>query len=181
MRGQAVCASHGGRASQNRAAGARREAERRASQALAARGVYGPVHDPLEQLARVAGEILAMKDMLAEQVGALGSVLTYWTERTYDDGDTLHTAAVENVRATVAAYERSLDRTARVLAVMAKLDIEGRMLEVNTAKAALIVGAIERGLAACELPAETVHTVKGALADEIGALSERRRSGESQA
>ena len=170
MKGQSVCRSHGGAAPQSRAAAARRRAEEQAAAVLAARRQVLPIHEPLEELARVAGEIVTLKEYLREQVDALNGVLTY----SYTSGGLSgFEQAREDVRATVAAYERALDRTVRVLAAMAKLDLNGRLLALRTHQAETVVTAIEAALATAALPGETVRHIKAAIADELAKVTAR--------
>lgn len=169
-----VCRMHGGGAPQVRAAAKQRAVEAAAREEVARRwtsGEDGPVADPLEQLARVAGEIVAFKDYLRERVEKLEDTLTYWTERAYDDGTELHTAAVENVRAVVAAYERALDRTAKVLATMVKLDLQGRMVAIREEQATMIVDAIRAGLAEVDMATAVRSGAEAAIAARIEALA----------
>src|SRR5690349_5780100 len=62
MKGQSVCLAHGGGAPQNKHAAARRQVEAQALSTFG--GGTAPVRDPLEALAQLAGEILAVKDFL---------------------------------------------------------------------------------------------------------------------
>ena len=169
-----VCKLHGGGAPQVRAAAKQRAIEAAAREEVQRRwseGLDGPVADPLEQLARVAGEIVAFKDYLRERVENLNDVLTYWTERQYDDGTELHTAAVENVRAVVGAYERALDRTAKVLATMVKLDLQGRLVAIREEQASVLMHAILEGLGDVDMSREVRAGAQAAIAARIEALT----------
>lgn len=175
---QDVCKLHGAESPQARAAARRRAVERDAAAELERlRRWQGraeePVADPLNELARLAGEAVAFKDFLRLKVEELDGTLAYWQEKDYLDGDggTEWTKAAEDVRAVVAAYERSLERTAKILASLVKLDLAGRMLELNQAKAALIVDAVRYGLAQVDMPAEIRRATQDAIADAIAGLS----------
>ena len=71
LKDMAVCRSHGGAAGQSRAAAARRRVEKQTATVLAVRGQVFPIYEPLETLAEVAGEVVALKDLLRSQVDAL--------------------------------------------------------------------------------------------------------------
>lgn len=172
LKGQDVCDRHGGKSPQAKAAAARRDVEDKARAELVRRWqVNGeqPVDNPLAELARVAGEIVGFKDLLRDQVQALNGLLTYWTERDFTgyDGQVIRTESVEQVRATVAAYERAQERAAKVLATMVKLDIAGRMLELRTAQAVAIVEAVRAGLNAVDMAAEIRKAALSAIADQL--------------
>jgi hypothetical protein len=168
LKDMVVCRSHGGAAGQSRAAAARRRAEKQAAAVLTARGQVVPIYEPLETLAEVAGEVVALKDYLRNQVDALNGVLTY----SYASGEIAGLGqSREDVRAVVAAYERALDRAARVLAVMAKLDLTGQLLPLRTRKAELIIAAIDAGLATATLSGSQIQQIKSAIADELAKIT----------
>lgn len=176
---QDVCKLHGGASPAALAKAREKAVERAAAAELRQRWQAGderPIEDPLTELARLAGEAVAFKDYLRAQVDELDGALTYWTERTFVAGDDeIRTEAVENLRATVTAYERALDRTAKILAAIVKLDLAGRMLEVNRQKATLITDAVRYGLAQVDMPAEIRRATQEAIADAIAGLSTTAR------
>lgn len=118
--GAAVCRVHGG-ASQHVKAAARRRLEVQAVQAdmmsvIASEGLQG-VTDPLEALARLATEALAMKSALAARVNALQQLS--------------HMSPVgEQIKAEVLLYERAIDRSAKFLDVLAKSGFEERRVRL---------------------------------------------------
>lgn len=120
VKGATVCAAHGGRAPQVRRKAAERVA---AQQALADLGRHGvvPVVNPLEALAGLAGEIVATKDIFRERVSQLREEA--WR---YSDAK-----GGEQLRAEIAMYERALDRSARVLADIARLKIDERLTAIT--------------------------------------------------
>ena len=136
MRGIDKCRMHAGR----RAAAVRLQAD--AARQLA-RLDLPPVEDPLSELARVCGQVLGWKDMLAEKVNALTS-LRYENE-----------AGGEQLRAEVALWERALDRCERFLTAMARLNIDERLARISEERAGAIIdmltAALERAGAAPEL------------------------------
>jgi hypothetical protein len=137
MNGQLVCHAHGGRAPQNKAKGAERTAEQAARRELARLNV-APVDDPLTEMARIAGQVVAWKDVLAGKVNDLGS-LRYSNE------------SGEQLRAEVELWERALDRCERFLSAMARMNIEERLArvtekQVEQMSAALTATLAEMGL-----------------------------------
>jgi len=104
---------------------------------LARRGVQ-PVDNPLAALAGLAGEIVTVKDIFRERVARLQE--ESW--RYQDD------KGGEQLRAELALYERALDRSARVLADIARLKIDERLAAITEAQgqmvAAVIVAVLER-------------------------------------
>ena len=137
MRGQTLCRVHGGKARRNQAAAERRLAEAdleaQVTRQLAAQGIK-PVDNPLEALAQLAGEVIALKDALADRVNALNEVR-------YESK-----AGGEQVRAEVALYERALDRCNTVLGNIAKLKIDERLVRIKEMEAAIVVAAVKAAL-----------------------------------
>jgi hypothetical protein len=115
------CDHHGGATPTHRAHSERVLIERAEARALAELHRLGvpPVTNPLELLAELAGEARGWQELLRAQVAELASLV----ERAPD--------GAERVRATVALYERSLDRTAAFAAMMAKLNIDDRLYKLN--------------------------------------------------
>ena len=128
VNGSKVCSAHGGRAPQVKAKAAERVLEQQARRELARLDVP-PVDDPLTGMARIAGQVVAWKDVLAEKVNGLTS-LRYEGE------------SGEQLRAEVALWERALDRCERFLTAMARMNIEERMARVTEKQAALVQDAL---------------------------------------
>jgi hypothetical protein len=133
IRGGTVCGSHGGSAPQVRNAARRRDVTANAA-ALVAKQGYAPLDDPVEALLSVAGEMVALKDALANQVAALTEVTV--TDRT----------GAENVAAVLVAYERGLERVAKVLVSMNRLDIQSRRVDIERARLELFADAVKRAV-----------------------------------
>jgi hypothetical protein len=125
MPGQLVCFWHGGAAPQ-----ARRAAEKRLAKAEAAAEVASrlanteaePIADPLDALSRLAGEVQQMRRVLADRVNRA------------DDPASIQ-AAVD-----LAAYERALDRSTRLLDVLARSGFEERRVVVAEEQGRLFAG-----------------------------------------
>ncbi|BAS16603.1 hypothetical protein AHiyo8_49060 [Arthrobacter sp. Hiyo8] len=140
-----VCATHGGSAGHVKAAAARRvrtqEVEADTLAVIAAEGVEG-VTDPLEALALLASEALAMKSALAARVNALSDITT--TSK----------LGVEALKVEVQLYERAMDRAGRFLDLLAKSGIEERRMLITEAQAQLVFEVMNRVFNAIGLTAE---------------------------
>lgn len=174
---QEVCGRHGGSTPAARSLAAARDLEERTrAAARTAWGIGGeqPVDDPLAELAKLAGEIVAWAAYLRDRVTQLDGILTYWVDRDYygPDGEILRSEAVENARAIVAVYERAQDRAAKVLATIVKLDIAERMMVLRQAQAAAIVEAVRAGLATVDLEAAVRAAALEAIAEQLGLITE---------
>jgi hypothetical protein len=134
VRGALVCRKHGGGAPQVRAAASRALAEQEVRRGLARLDVAA-VDDPLTELSKLAGQVVAWKDALADKVNEL-TTLRYEAMG----------AGTEQLRAEVALFERALDRCAAVLGLIAKLGIDDRMARISELQAAAVVRALDAGL-----------------------------------
>lgn len=134
------CKNHGGSTPSHRLAAAKEQARRTADEALRLLGREGvrPVVNPLEALAELAGEIVATKDIFRERVAELRAEAWRYSD---DKGG-------EQLRAEIAMYERALDRSARVLADIARLKIDERLMAITEQQgqtlAAVITVVLER-------------------------------------
>ncbi|WP_156056304.1 hypothetical protein [Streptosporangium roseum] len=141
MSGAAVCHAHGGRAPQTRRRAAERLAEQKARTALSQ---YSPdaviIDNPIAELLEAAGEFKALKNFLADRVAEMRA----------DDWRRADAEGSENLR----AYERALDRTARVLVELAKLKLEERLVRLTEQQGAMLAVAIQKILDALDLTAE---------------------------
>lgn len=136
IRGGRVCATHGGSSRQAKAAAARRLAESKAAESLAAMGVT-PLGDPLEAFRELAAEALALKDFFAATVAELRGQLT-----------NVDRQGREDVKAKVAAYERAMDRAGRLLGEYVRLGIEDRLAALDERRAVVVERVIVAVLAA---------------------------------
>lgn len=152
--GASVCSVHGGAAPQTRAKAAERVLEREA-RALLARLEVAPVGDPLIELSRLAGQVLAWRDTCAELVNQLSSVR-------YEGA-----GSGEQLRAEVVLFERALDRCAHLLVAIARLDIDTRLAAIADRQADVIVRAVEAGLAAVGVTGEAVQVARSTVARHL--------------
>ena len=127
--GTGRCKLHGGSTPTHRAAAVEQQAR-----AELARLDLPPVDDPLSELARVCGQVLGWKDMLAEKVNGLSS-LRYEGE-----------GSGEQLRAEVALWERALDRCERFLTAMARLNIDERLAKISEERAEMIITVLTTAL-----------------------------------
>ena len=159
--GGTVCTSHGGQLPRVKARAAANLLEQRARLELADLDVQ-PVGDPLHQLAVLAGQILAWRDAMAEQVNNLTS-LRYESQGENGTG--------EQLRAEVALWERSLDRCERVLTAMARLNIDERLAKITDRQADLIEQALKAALAEIGLDLDAQDRAARSVARQLRAVS----------
>lgn len=142
IRGATVCKMHGGFAPQVRAKAARNVAAQAARRAFGRLvDVSSPVEDPLTELQKLAGDVVAWKEYLAGKIADI--------ERLSYDSETTG----EQIRGEVQLWERALDRCNTVLATCARLDIDARLATISEKKADVVIAAIEAALDAVKVPA----------------------------
>lgn len=155
------CRMHGGKTPRAQARAAQIGIERQARKALADFDLE-PVTNPLEALQQHAAEVMSLRDYLRDQVSRLEALR-------YEGG------SGEQVRAELAAYQAALRDTTAVLTAMARLDLDDRIVKINTRiseqQAELVVQAIRATLAALNLSAEQKVRANGIIARELRALS----------
>ncbi|MEU3340689.1 hypothetical protein [Streptomyces sp. NPDC006668] len=93
------------------------------------------------ELQRLAGELVAVKDWLRGEVERLESMR-------YQGG------SGEQIRGELSAYQAALRDTASVLATMARLRIDERLVQLSEAQAGLVARVIRSVLSDLELTAE---------------------------
>lgn len=152
--GGSVCRMHGGGAPRVAAAAAARVVEARA--AAAVRDLEGdPLGDPVAELLRVAGSVVRLEQWLRSEAEKLEKVET-WAP-----------GAGEEVRATLRAYERALDRSARVLVEINRLGLEEKRVVIAAAEVALLAAPIERFLARLELSPQQWELARVVVPEEL--------------
>ncbi|HEY2101433.1 MAG TPA: hypothetical protein VGH72_33555 [Pseudonocardia sp.] len=121
-----------------------------------------PVDNPLEELARLAGEALRWKDIMAAHVAHLTN-LRY---STFDD-EGRH----EQIRGEVVLYERAMNDAARLLVAIGRLNIDERLVRIEEQKAAIVVKAVEAALRAAGVPPDKMESARAAAGAEIRKLA----------
>jgi len=161
--GGTVCRFHGGATPVIKAAAARRlalaAAEREVTERVATSGPL-TLRDVYAELARTGAMAVAWRDVLAERVDTLAG--QYATE---EGGGW--------VRADVQLLERALDRTARVLELIARLDLDARVAALDARTGDALARVIRRVIERAEM---TDDARRDAL--ERIAPAELRRVGE---
>lgn len=156
--GEGPCKLHGG-STRTVSKGAHRQLlEREAAKQLAALNAP-PVTDPLTELTKLAGQVIAWRDALAEKVNELTSVR-------YENSH-----GGEQLRAEVALFERAMDRCVSVLTAMARLDIDNRLVRITERQAEQVVQALRNTFAAINLSREQEAQANIVMARELRALS----------
>lgn len=144
-RGTTVCNAHGARAPQVRAKAAANVAQEEVRMTAAAlmKDVV-PVNDPLEQLQMLAGRVLAWEEALRERVSM--------DRLRYTSG-----LGTEQIRAEVQLLTAALRESREVLATIAKLNIDERLIAIEKGKADMVFRALQAGLVAVGVtgPAQT--------------------------
>jgi hypothetical protein len=93
-----------------------------------------PVDNPLAELQKLAGQVLAWKDAIGRMVNELEEI-RYASEH-----------SGEQLRSEVALFERAMDRCERVLVAMARLNIDERLAKISERQASLVVGVLKGAL-----------------------------------
>lgn len=117
--------------------------------------IVTPVDDPLTELARLAGEVVAWKDAIAERVSFL-------TDIRYDGEK-----SGEQIRGEVIVFERALDRCNAVLTSMAKLNIDERMARVTEKQAEFVANALATAMNHMGLDVHQQQEARALVAREL--------------
>jgi hypothetical protein len=135
MAGARRCDIHGGKAPQVLRKAAERRALARAQKTLADLGNTDPVKDPIAALENLAGEALALVDILRGAVSELESIR-------YDGGR----GAGEQIRGELAAYMTAMGRAESILAKIVGLNLDERRLKIQEAQAVIVLEALRKTL-----------------------------------
>lgn len=117
--GAGRCKLHAGSTPAGQAAGIRALEEAKARTILARLEQPAPIQHPVYELLELAAETRAWQHVLRERMAEL-------PELNIEDRQ-----GVDRERALVALYERSLDRSAKLLVDMAKLDLKAKALALQ--------------------------------------------------
>lgn len=142
------CKMHLGNSPTHRISGARRLAADRIRRDLDAIEIR-EIDNPLAELRRLTGEVVAWKDALASHVANLTDAMRYRDDK-----------GGEQLRAEVALYERAMDRAGKFLEMWARLGIDAMLAEMQVKVTEGQVTAMTRGLDAYRLAAgvdDTAH------------------------
>lgn len=151
--GTGSCKHHGGSTRNHRKAAV--EAQARAE---LARLDVPPVDDPLSELARITGQVIAWKDAIAAKVNELTS-LRYENEN-----------GGEQLRAEVGLLERAFDRCEKFLSSMARLNIDERLAAISEQRAEVIFTVLVTALERAGIEPAKVDVVLAAVDDEFRRL-----------
>jgi hypothetical protein len=161
MDGQLVCWSHGGAATQNRAAAQRRLHEQRAEKELSnlkdvpMMTSMGDVYDSLLRVASVAD---AWSQILQERVAELRK-------------PGYRGLTAEQVKADVQLFERALDRSAKVGETIVRLGLEERKIALDERTATLLHGCITAVLNDLEITPEQRELAKTVVPARLRAIT----------
>jgi hypothetical protein len=163
-RGVGRCRKHFGNAPNVIKAAERERLDHEVREALAALDV-APVDDPLTELQKLAGQVVAWKDAMAGKVNEL-------TDLRYEGS--LHG---EQLRAEVALWERAMDRCERVLVSMARLNLDERLARISEAQGRLILAVMLGAFRELDLSAELQQALRPAVARQLrqAAAADRQR------
>lgn len=149
------CKHHGGATRSHRQAATRILTEQRITTMFGKDYDTTPITDPLAAFAALAGQVTGWMRTMESLVAELNRP-GYASEM-----------AGEQVRAEVQLFERSMDRCERVLGTYAKLNIDERMAAIEAAKAAMVMTALEAGLAAIGVTGARAIDAKKAAAARL--------------
>lgn len=114
-----------------------------------------PVSDPLAELAKLAGQAIAWKEVMGERINQLDRIR-------YQDS-----RGTEQLRSEILLFERAIDRCATILTSMARLNIDDRMTGVRERTADMLTAALNAALTACGMDLETQIRAKDVFRDNI--------------
>lgn len=162
--GGTVCRVHGGAAPAVKAAAERRlalqQAESHVANNVRARGRLN-LRGVYEELLTTATMAVQWRDALQERVDSLTALRYVSAEG----------AGSEQIRAEVTLLERSLDRVAKMLEAIARLDLDTRVSTLDAQTGDLVALALARALDTAEVDGAQRDRVEAALAGELRRLA----------
>jgi hypothetical protein len=117
-----------------------------------------PVDDPFTELRRVGALTLQWMEACQESISKLRDY-RYESEH-----------GGEQLRSDVAMFERSIDRSATLLGVLAKLGLDERQVAVAESKANMLLRALEAGLAEHGITGPAAEAIKQATGRHLKVL-----------
>jgi hypothetical protein len=145
MRNQKRCRIHGGMSPRARAKALRTDVNTKAELALKRMNIT-PVTDPLTELQKLAGEVLAWKNEIVRHIYKLKQIRS------------VNGLGIEQVRSEIILYERALDRSITVLSALAKLGIDERLATIEETQAQMLQAALFAALDAAGIPLDDTST-----------------------
>lgn len=139
VNGTAVCKRHGAMAPQVIQAAMVRAEEARARDILSRLERPAPIDHPVYELLDLAAETREWQRIMRERMSEL------------DQMSRIDNQGIDREKALVLLYERSLDKSARLLVDMAKLDLQTRALSIQQRAAEQVMGAVAKTLHAVGL------------------------------
>lgn len=151
-----MCRYHGGAARQVKAKAAERVVAEEARTAFGRLADHSmPVTDPLTELTKLAGDVVAWKDFLAGRIETLENLR-------FEDAK-----GSEQIRGELVLFGQALDRCNTVLATVAKLNIDDRLVRISERQAEAVIAAIDAALDAADVPRERRADAKRAAASHL--------------
>jgi hypothetical protein len=157
MADQKVCATHGGKAPQNLAAAATRNTDEKIRKQLG-QIVSTPIANPLATLQELAGEAVAWKQLCHDHMAVLEK-MRYGTE------------GGEAIRGEIILFERALDRCAKILVDIAKLNIDERLVKVSEGQLDLMTRALTAWMAETGMTTEQQLEARRGVARHLRLIS----------
>ena len=162
---QSVCDMHGGASPRALRAAAKREASALIAQAydadpqavLAAQGLE-PISDPLDALGRVAAASEHLLDALGARVNALPDIINVDAKGT------------EEISAIFRAYERAMDRHARLADLLVRAGFDERKIKLEEGTAVAFTSVMRAVLDRLDLTPAQREIVPGIVVEELGKL-----------
>lgn len=126
-----------------------------------------PVDDPIRELQKLVGQVLAWKDAIGRMVNQLETIR-------YEDE-----LGGEQLRSEVALFERAMDWCERVLGAMAWLNIDEQLVKFSEGQGRVIIQVMTAAFAELGLTRE--NTGRGSAGDRTAAAARCRARAEARA